>query len=466
MNAAIAREQRERHALVEAVAWTVRDRRVLRAMGRVPRRRFVPADLQHEAYDDVALPIGEGQTISQPTVVGLMTEALALSTGREHVLEIGTGSGYQAAVLSELAHDVVTVEIVDTLRERAASRLRALGADNVHVVAAGGTPGWPDGAPYDAIVVTAAAPRVPPSLVEQLKVGGRLVLPVGSLWAQRLLVVTRTRLGTEERSLGACRFVPLAGPEGFIAAPARPAPARVARAEGEAMLPALRAQLRHGSTGEVAAAAHVLARAAVTLPFDALDHLREAVDAEADPARRGALTRDYLALLGPVEAPGAIADLLARDDPARRDAALDAAVALGPTALAALTPLADAADRDTRWFAVEALRRIDGARAIPVLARRLEDDDFAVRWTAADGLIAAGHAAFRPVLHALIGRPASLPFHHAARRVIEHTAPPGADREGRVSALLDALRWGTTVFESGGLALELLGSLGRDEAEP
>ena len=200
--------------MLQRVAEEVRDERVLRAMRAVPREQFVPALLRHSAYEDAALAIGEQQTISQPLIVGMMTEALALA-GEEHVLEIGTGSGYQAAVLARLAADVVTVERIDALRERAEATLERLGVTNVRCLPAGEVLGAPEHAPYDAIVVTAAAPEVPAALMEQLGVGGRMVVPVGGRHEQELLVVRKTEEGTERHVLTLCRFVPLLGAGGF-----------------------------------------------------------------------------------------------------------------------------------------------------------------------------------------------------------------------------------------------------------
>jgi protein-L-isoaspartate(D-aspartate) O-methyltransferase len=196
------------------VSRQVRDPRVLAAMRKVPRHRFVPIDQRPSAYEDHALPIGNDQTISQPTIVGLMTEAAHL-TGEERVLEIGTGSGYQAAVLSHLAREVVTVELVDELRERAAALLTDLGYQNVTVLAADHDLGAPSLGPYDVILVTAAAPAIPPPLIEQLLIGGRIIIPVGTRWSQQLIVATRHAESIEEESLGGCRFVPLLGPHGF-----------------------------------------------------------------------------------------------------------------------------------------------------------------------------------------------------------------------------------------------------------
>jgi protein-L-isoaspartate(D-aspartate) O-methyltransferase len=192
----------------------VRDPRVLAAMGRVPRQEFVPAEALDQAYADRPLPIGKGQTISQPLIVGMMLEALELS-GSERVLEIGTGSGYQAALLGELAADVISVEYVPELTERAQMLLERLGYDNVRVVQGDGSRGWPERAPYDAIIVAAGAPRVPPPLTTQLGQDGRLVIPVGDEWAQNLLRVRRRdgELSTEQ--LTGCAFVPLVGEHGW-----------------------------------------------------------------------------------------------------------------------------------------------------------------------------------------------------------------------------------------------------------
>ncbi len=201
--------------MVRHVARVVRDQRVLDAMRVVPRDEFVPPRLRRYAFEDHALPIGEGQTISQPLIVGMMTEAARLD-GHEHVLEVGTGSGYQAAILARLARDVVTVEIVATLREQAAATLGRLGVTNVTVLAAESQLGAAHLGPYDAILVTAVAPSVPESLLRQLRVGGRMVVPVGRHDDdQELLVVTKTAEGIETTSLGGVRFVPLRGAGGF-----------------------------------------------------------------------------------------------------------------------------------------------------------------------------------------------------------------------------------------------------------
>lgn len=204
-----------RESLIAAIRHEIRDGRVLAAMSRVPRERFLPPDLHRYAYDDRPLPIGHGQTISQPLMVAIMTEVLRLK-GHEKVLELGTGSGYQAAILAELAEQVITVERVAALAESAAQRLRELGYDNVAVrLSEEGTLGWPTEAPYDAILVTAGAPRVPQGLVEQLNMGGRLVIPVGRRYVQQLLSVQREKQGTRVTRHGQCRFVPLIGDDAW-----------------------------------------------------------------------------------------------------------------------------------------------------------------------------------------------------------------------------------------------------------
>ncbi|MAT03589.1 MAG: protein-L-isoaspartate O-methyltransferase [Acidimicrobiaceae bacterium] len=196
----------------QLAARDITDQRVLDAMRRVPRHRFVPPELEAAAYDDRPLPIGHGVTISQPYIVAFMTQALELLPG-DRVLEIGTGSGYAAAVLAELADRVVTVETIDELAATARERLAGADgrtSDRIEVVTGDGSRGYPPGAPYDAIVVTAAAPEVPPPLLEQLAPGGRLVLPVGS-GVEQLVRVRRTADGDVRERLMAVRFVPLTG---------------------------------------------------------------------------------------------------------------------------------------------------------------------------------------------------------------------------------------------------------------
>jgi protein-L-isoaspartate(D-aspartate) O-methyltransferase len=192
----------------------IRDRRVLAAMEEVPRHFFVDKALWHEAYDDSPLPIGEGQTISQPYMVAVMTELLKLA-GDEKVLEIGTGSGYQAAVLTRLCQWVYTVERLEGLSERARKAVETCGYTNISFVVGDGTQGWPDHAPYDGIIVTAGAPNIPRTLVEQLVEGGRLVIPVGDRFSQVLKLVTRTKEGTIVESHTGCRFVDLVGKFGW-----------------------------------------------------------------------------------------------------------------------------------------------------------------------------------------------------------------------------------------------------------
>jgi protein-L-isoaspartate(D-aspartate) O-methyltransferase len=206
--------ERAKSQLLAELRHDIRDERVLEAMARVPREKFVSADLRAFAYDNRPLPIGHGQTISQPLIVAMMTEALGLK-GHEKVLELGTGSGYQAAILAELTARVVTVERIAPLAEQAAAVLAELGYHNVEVHLAGDTLGWPEGAPYEGIVVTAAAPGVPPALVEQLAPGGRLVIPVGARDVQELLLATNSAGGLTVKRLGSCRFVPLVGAGGW-----------------------------------------------------------------------------------------------------------------------------------------------------------------------------------------------------------------------------------------------------------
>jgi protein-L-isoaspartate(D-aspartate) O-methyltransferase len=199
---------RERMVAHQIASRGVRDPLTLAAVGKVPRHLFVPPASMGDAYDDNPLPIGHGQTISQPYIVAFMTEALGLKGG-ESVLEVGTGSGYQAAVLAEIAAHVYSIEIVPALAEEARARLVRLGY-RVEVRAGDGYLGWPEKAPFDAIVVTAAAPRIPAPLKEQLKDGGRLVLPVGDEY-QEIIVVTRKGASFEERRVLPVRFVPMTG---------------------------------------------------------------------------------------------------------------------------------------------------------------------------------------------------------------------------------------------------------------
>jgi len=202
-------DERERMVAEQLADRGIRDPRVLAAVRAVPRHAFVHPSTQADAYQDGPLPIGQGQTISQPYIVGLMTEALELGP-EDVVLEIGTGSGYQAAVLSRLAREVYTIEIVDSLASRAERTLKELGCSNVHVLHGDGYHGLPEQAPFDAIVLTAAPDHVPQGLVDQLAPGGRMVLPVGE-WDQDLVRVRRGEGGVEEERLLPVRFVPMTG---------------------------------------------------------------------------------------------------------------------------------------------------------------------------------------------------------------------------------------------------------------
>jgi len=206
--AGFARARQEMVA-TQIAARGVHDPKTLAAMRKVPRHLFVPPSGVAQAYADHPLPIGHDQTISQPYIVAFMTEALGL-VGGESVLEVGTGSGYQAAVLAEIAARVHTIEIVAPLAEESAALLKRLGCANVEVRAGDGYLGWPEAAPFDAIMVTAAAPRIPEPLKEQLKDGGRLVLPIGDEW-QELVVVTRRGDLFEEKRVLPVRFVPMTG---------------------------------------------------------------------------------------------------------------------------------------------------------------------------------------------------------------------------------------------------------------
>jgi protein-L-isoaspartate(D-aspartate) O-methyltransferase len=189
------------------------DPAVIAAMRRVPRHAFVPAELGDEAYGNHPLPIGAGQTISQPYIVAIMSHLLGVGRG-DKVYELGTGSGYQAAILGEMGVEVYSVEIVPELAARARETLQRLGYENVHVRAGDGYLGWPDASPFDGIIVTAAADHVPQPLIDQLALGGRLVMPVGSPgWGQQLVVMEKTATGVlERRDVLPVRFVPVTGP--------------------------------------------------------------------------------------------------------------------------------------------------------------------------------------------------------------------------------------------------------------
>jgi len=186
----------------------ITDRRLLATLARLPREWFLPPHLAHDAYEDAPLPIGSGQTISQPYIVALMTQCLAVRCG-DRILEIGTGSGYQTAILSHLGARVWTIERLPDLLVEAEERFRRLRLAHLETRLGDGARGWPERAPFEGILVTAAAPGVPPPLVAQLALGGRLVIPIGDLSAQELVIFTRTPAGLDERRAGGVRFVPL-----------------------------------------------------------------------------------------------------------------------------------------------------------------------------------------------------------------------------------------------------------------
>ena len=206
--------ERAKENLLRHLDLEITDKLVIEAMRRVPREAFVSQEQYHVAYDDRPLSIGFGQTISQPFIVALMVQALELR-GDEKVLELGTGSGYEAAILAELAQCVITVERIPELAESAKQVLDELGYSNIEVHVAGKTLGWLENAPYDAIIVSAGAPSVPQALTEQLTLNGRLVIPVGSRWQQELLRVTKLRRRNQIESLGGCYFVPLIGEDAW-----------------------------------------------------------------------------------------------------------------------------------------------------------------------------------------------------------------------------------------------------------
>lgn len=192
----------------------IKDKRVLRAMRKVPRHLFVDESIQYKAYEDMALQVGEGQTISQPYMVAIMTELLALK-GNEKVLEIGTGSGYQAAVLAELAKEVYTIERFEVLAQRAREIFRSLGYVNIYDKVGDGTLGWPEEAPFDRIMITAGTPRIPDLLIQQLSQGGIIVAPVGERFSQQLLKVKESEGRLSEEYHTPCVFVPLVGRYGW-----------------------------------------------------------------------------------------------------------------------------------------------------------------------------------------------------------------------------------------------------------
>jgi protein-L-isoaspartate(D-aspartate) O-methyltransferase len=207
-------KERERMVRDQLESRDIRDERVLEAMRSVPRHRFVPEQHRHLAYADGPLPIGNGQTISQPYIVALMTQLLELR-GTETVLEIGTGSGYQAAILAHLAQEIHTIELHGSLAQHAQAILNSLGLSNVHVHIGDGSKGWPKNSPYDGIIVTAAAPRVPKPLLEQISEGGRLVIPVGSRGGQFLERWVRQDTDYRREQIAPVAFVPLYGQHGW-----------------------------------------------------------------------------------------------------------------------------------------------------------------------------------------------------------------------------------------------------------
>ena len=208
------RELRDLMVKTQLIPRGIKDERVLAAMKKVPRHLFVDESMQHRAYDDSALSIGEGQTISQPYMVAVMSEFLELK-GTEKVLEIGTGSGYQAAVLAGLAKEVYTVERIAVLAERAEERYHALGYANIHVKIANGTLGWPEASPFDRIIITAGTPKVPDPLLLQLADQGILIAPVGDRFSQQIIKVKKTGDKVVEEYLTPCIFVPLIGEYGW-----------------------------------------------------------------------------------------------------------------------------------------------------------------------------------------------------------------------------------------------------------
>lgn len=206
--------QRRKMVEEQLVERGVKDLRLLEAMSRVPRHLFAQDSLQHRAYGDTPLPIGENQTLSQPYIVGAMTEALELK-GEERVLEIGTGSGYQTAIIAELARQVFTIERLNNLSRKAQKILEGLNYMNIVFKMFDGTYGWPDQAPFDAILITASAREIPESLIKQLGDGGRLVAPVGETDKQKLVVLTKKGDRVSRKNLGDCKFVPLIGKYGW-----------------------------------------------------------------------------------------------------------------------------------------------------------------------------------------------------------------------------------------------------------
>ena len=207
-------QERKRMVEEQLIPRGIKDSLVLAAFRKVPRERFIPREHWYETYGDFPLPIGEEQNISQPYIVALMTENLKLK-GEERVLEIGTGSGYQTAIIAEIVKEIYTVERIVSLAQRAKKTLEELGYTNVETKIGDGTEGWEKFSPYDAIMVTAAAARVPESLLKQLAINGRLIIPIGNLYSQELILYQKKKRGLKTTNYGGCRFVPLKGKEGW-----------------------------------------------------------------------------------------------------------------------------------------------------------------------------------------------------------------------------------------------------------
>jgi len=209
-----SKELREFMVRTQLIPRGIKDKGVLKAMEKIPRHLFVDESIRYKAYEDMALPIGEGQTISQPYMVAIMTELLELK-GEEKVLEIGTGSGYQAAILAELSRGVYTVERVGLLTEKAEKILHSLGFNNVYFKVGNGTLGWPEEAPFDRVIITAGTPKVPEPVKEQLSEEGIIVAPVGELFSQQLIKIKKTKGTLSEEYHTPCVFVPLIGKYGW-----------------------------------------------------------------------------------------------------------------------------------------------------------------------------------------------------------------------------------------------------------
>ena len=205
-----AERQRMVQEQLSGSGYGISNARVLAALGKVPRHEFVPAELRHRAYDDGPLPIGDGQTISQPFVVAFMTEQLHLQP-TDRVLEIGTGSGYQAAILAELVKEVYTIEIIEALAQRAGAGLQHLGYTNIQMRVGDGCQGWPEAAPFDAVIVACAPEQVPQPLVDQLREGGRMIIPIGPAWEQNLVLLHKQGGRLEKSAVLPVRFVPMTG---------------------------------------------------------------------------------------------------------------------------------------------------------------------------------------------------------------------------------------------------------------